>query len=61
MVRRRNWNHFSIRVIASDDIRSVGDALRDAYAKNLIPGDFLLIRGDTIGNIDLANIMKVHK
>ncbi|KAF2358515.1 Hexapeptide repeat [Trinorchestia longiramus] len=61
VVERRHWNNMAVRVIASDDIRSVGGAIRDLYAKSLILGDFLLIRGDTVTNLSIRKLMDVHK
>lgn len=52
---------FSIHTIMSLESRSVGDAMRDLDNRGLITGDFLLVSGDVVTNIDFDKAMKVHK
>uniref|UniRef100_A0A2P2I1T0 Translation initiation factor eIF2B subunit epsilon n=1 Tax=Hirondellea gigas TaxID=1518452 RepID=A0A2P2I1T0_9CRUS len=61
LLERRQWSSMTVRVFATDDIRSTGDALRDLYAKRIIVNDFILMRGDTIGNLDLERMLAIHK
>lgn len=61
LVARRQWTTMTVRVIASDSIRSMGDAMRDLYAKSLVTGDFLLINGATLSNINIRQMVKLHK
>jgi hypothetical protein len=51
-----------IEVITSPDSYSFGDALRELDGKKkLTRHDFVLVRGDVVGNIDLLPIMEAHK
>lgn len=52
---------FSVTTIMSLESRSVGDAMRDLDNRGLITGDFLLVSGDVVTNIDFANVMAFHK
>jgi len=40
---------------------SVGDALRELDAKQLLRGDFILVSGDVISNVNLDAILEEHK
>ncbi|KAG6468292.1 hypothetical protein ZIOFF_072916 [Zingiber officinale] len=48
-------------VTKSHDAISAGDALRVIYEKSVIHGDFVLISGDTISNLNLAQVLREHK
>lgn len=52
---------FKIKTIMSLESRSVGDAMRDIDNRGLIAGDFLLVSGDVVTNIDFEKAMAVHK
>lgn len=52
---------FSIKTIMSLESRSVGDAMRDLDNRGLITGDFLLVSGDVVTNIDFSKVMNAHK
>lgn len=52
---------FSVTTVMSLESRSVGDAMRDLDNRGLITGDFLLVSGDVVTNIDFANVMAFHK
>ena len=52
---------FTIHTIISPEFRSVGDAMRDLDNRGLITGDFLLISGDVVTNIDFKKVMDAHK
>ena len=51
----------SVVTLLSDSCLSVGDALRDIDAKSLIRGDFLLITGNLVANVDLSQVVEEHK
>lgn len=64
-IEESKWNSksspFSINTIMSLESRSVGDAMRDLDNRGLISGDFLLISGDVVTNIDFTKVMNLHK
>ncbi|ABN65195.2 translation initiation factor eIF-2B epsilon subunit, GEF [Scheffersomyces stipitis CBS 6054] len=59
------WNSknspFLIHTVMSLESRSVGDAMRDLDNRGLITGDFLLVSGDVVTNIDFERAMNFHK
>ena len=59
-ISQKNWSRILISFIISEDCRSLGDALRDIYAKGSIRGSFILIRGDAFTNADLATALSNH-
>lgn len=52
---------FTVATIMSLESRSVGDAMRDLDNRGLITGDFLLVSGDVVTNIDFCKVMNFHK
>ncbi|GAV02889.1 hypothetical protein RvY_13396 [Ramazzottius varieornatus] len=50
-----------VQVIVSEDCYSMGDALREIDAKNLIRGDFILVQGDLVANVDLQPALAAHR
>lgn len=50
-----------IQTIASKESRSVGDAMRDIDSRGLITGDFILISGDVVTNVDISKVLEEHK
>lgn len=50
-----------IQTIASKESRSVGDAMRDIDSRGLITGDFILISGDVVTNLDISKVLESHK
>lgn len=50
-----------IQTIASKESRSVGDAMRDIDSRGLINGDFILISGDVVTNLDITKVLENHK
>lgn len=50
-----------IHTIATQECYSVGDALRELDAKQLLRGDFILVSGDVISNVKLDAILEEHK
>ena len=51
----------TINPIVNEECRSLGDAMRDLDNKGLLRQDFILVNGDTIGNVNLSNALKEHK
>ncbi|XP_046394084.1 translation initiation factor eIF-2B subunit epsilon [Ischnura elegans] len=51
----------SINIIVSEDCRSLGDAMRDIDAKALIRGDFILLHGDLVSNVQIIPILEWHR
>lgn len=49
-----------VQIIGSDGCQSLGDALRDLYAKRLLRKHFILLNADTITNANLSNILQTH-
>ena len=39
----------------------VGDALREIDRRHLIKGNFILLNGDVVSNLKLAEVLQVHK
>lgn len=52
---------FKITTIMSLESRSVGDSMRDLDNRGLITGDFLLVSGDIVTNLDFSKAMAFHK
>lgn len=50
-----------IQTIASKESRSVGDAMRDLDSRSIINGDFILISGDVVTNLDINQALENHK
>ncbi|XP_063852298.1 translation initiation factor eIF2B subunit epsilon-like [Scylla paramamosain] len=50
-----------VNVVASEDCHSLGDAMRDLYAKSLLKGDFILLQGDTVTTLDLPALVTEHR
>ncbi|KAJ9050657.1 translation initiation factor eIF-2B epsilon subunit, GEF [Entomophthora muscae] len=49
-----------IHVIVTQQLLSVGDALREVDAKSIIRSDFILISADTVSNVKLQDAVKAH-
>lgn len=63
-IQKSKWQSqgsFTIKTVMSLESRSVGDAMRDLDNRGLITGDFLLVSGDVVTNIDFEKVMSVHK
>ncbi|GEQ72254.1 hypothetical protein JCM33374_g5941 [Metschnikowia sp. JCM 33374] len=52
---------FTVTTVMSLESRSVGDSMRDLDNRGLITGDFLLVSGDVVTNIDFSKVMAFHK
>lgn len=51
----------SIQVYFSEEYNNIGAALRDLDAKGVIKTNFVLLHGDSIGNINLKDMIEIHK
>lgn len=49
-----------IQVITSPECSSIGDALRDIDTKAIIQGDFILVSGDVVSNMNLTRALNAH-
>lgn len=52
---------FASLEIVKTTARSVGDALRDLDARDLITGDFLLVHGDLVSNLPIDDALAKHR
>jgi translation initiation factor eIF-2B subunit epsilon len=52
---------FNTLEIVKTTARSVGDALRDLDARDLITGDFLLVHGDLVSNLPIDAALAAHR
>lgn len=52
---------FNSLEIVKTTARSVGDALRDLDARDLITGDFLLVHGDLVSNLPIDEALAKHR
>lgn len=48
-----------VSVVISKELRSVGDVLRELDTR--LTSDFILISGDTVGNVDLTDAVAEHR
>lgn len=55
------WAPFKVNTIMSLESRSVGDAMRDVDNRGLITGDFVLVSGDLVTNMDFEKALDIHK
>ncbi|XP_055303842.1 translation initiation factor eIF-2B subunit epsilon isoform X2 [Sitodiplosis mosellana] len=58
---RCTWSiQMTVQVVGSDGCHSLGDALRDLYAKRLLRKHFILLNADTVTNANLFSILQTH-
>ncbi|AET39225.1 translation initiation factor eIF2B catalytic subunit epsilon Ecym_4147 [Eremothecium cymbalariae DBVPG len=55
------WSPFKVSTIISLESRSVGDAMRDLDNRGLITGDFVLVSGDLVTNMEFEKALETHK
>ncbi|KAK3914817.1 Translation initiation factor eIF-2B subunit epsilon [Frankliniella fusca] len=64
-VRNSKWtvetSPLLLNIIVSETCLTLGDAMRDLDAKGLIRGDFILVMGDTVANVNLLPILEKHR
>jgi hypothetical protein len=49
------------QVIVSTACKTAGEALREIDIKDIIKGDFVLVSGDVVSNMDLGAALEDHK
>ncbi|KAI8825610.1 nucleotide-diphospho-sugar transferase [Fimicolochytrium jonesii] len=59
--RWHNSTQPRVRIVVSQELQSIGDALREVDAKGLIHSDFILVNGDTVANVDLTRALEAHR
>ncbi|KAG0237505.1 hypothetical protein BGW42_000715 [Actinomortierella wolfii] len=57
----RKESSITIHTIVSPESMSVGDAMRELDAKQLIRTDFILVTGDVISNMKLDKVLEEHR
>ena len=58
---KKYHKNLNIKIIQSEEFKSVGDCLRRIYSEKLISIDFVLIRGLVIVNEDIDELYKIHE
>ncbi|KAI8086594.1 nucleotide-diphospho-sugar transferase [Halteromyces radiatus] len=64
-LEQTNWMNpkgkLNIKIVQTPDAMSVGDALRELDARQLITNDFILTTGDLVSNIKLDKAIEAHR
>lgn len=55
------WSPFKVSTIMSLESRSVGDAMRDIDNRGIITGDFILVSGDLVTNMEFDKALEFHR
>ncbi|SCU81670.1 LADA_0C00386g1_1 [Lachancea dasiensis] len=55
------WSPFRVSTIMSLESRSVGDAMRDVDNRGIITGDFILVSGDLVTNMEFDKALEFHR
>ncbi|CUS22152.1 LAQU0S04e09384g1_1 [Lachancea quebecensis] len=55
------WSPFRVSTIMSLESRSVGDAMRDLDNRGVITGDFILVSGDLVTNMEFDKALEFHR
>lgn len=55
------WSPFKISTLMSPEARSTGDVMRDLDNRGVITGDFVLVSGDVVTNLDFNKMYDFHK
>jgi NDP-sugar pyrophosphorylase family protein len=50
-----------VKTIVSLNALSAGDALREIESQQLIKADFILVSGDVVSNMNLQEVLQLHK
>lgn len=60
---KRHWtsSKMDVHVVVSEAYNSLGDVMRDVDRQAKIKSDFILIRGDVVGNINLLALLDQHR
>eukprot|EP00742_Colponemidia_sp_Colp-10_P005517 GILJ01005895.1.p1 GENE.GILJ01005895.1~~GILJ01005895.1.p1 ORF type:complete len:689 (-),score=134.44 GILJ01005895.1:248-2314(-) len=59
-VEQLHYPGLRLQVLISEDATSVGDAMRELDSMSKIRGDFVLMSGDVISNMDLSKVVEAH-
>lgn len=54
-------SRISVKIVATPECLSVGDALRELDARQLITNDFVLTTGELISNLKLEKALENHR
>lgn len=64
-IARSRWakatSTMHIQIVVAPESMSVGDGLREVDARGLIHGDFILVSGDVLSNMDLGRAIEAHR
>lgn len=55
------WSPFKVTTLMNPEARSIGDVMRDLDNGGIITGDFILVSGDVVTNIDFSKMLSFHK
>ncbi|CEP64588.1 translation initiation factor eIF2B catalytic subunit epsilon LALA0_S12e02366g [Lachancea lanzarotensis] len=55
------WSPFRVSTIMSLESRSVGDAMRDLDNRGIVTGDFILVSGDLVTNMEFDKALDFHR
>lgn len=56
-----SWSvRMTVQIVGSEGCYSLGDALRDLYAKGQLRKHFVLLSADTVTNANLYNVLLTH-
>lgn len=50
-----------VPIVTQDNVFSVGAAMRDVYAHQVIKSDFVLVMGDVVSNVRIDDVVREHK
>lgn len=64
-IARSRWakatSTMHIQIVVAPESMSVGDGLREVDSRGLIHGDFILVSGDVLSNMDLGRALEAHR
>ncbi|EJD53073.1 nucleotide-diphospho-sugar transferase [Auricularia subglabra TFB-10046 SS5] len=65
-IRQSKWSQPGsgikiVPIVTQDNVFSVGAAMRDVYAHQVIKSDFVLVMGDVVSNVRIDQVVKEHK
>ncbi|KAJ3410454.1 hypothetical protein HDV05_003716 [Chytridiales sp. JEL 0842] len=63
-LKQSRWSKTTVpkvSTIVSQELNSVGDALRDLDAKQILRSDFILVSGDVVSNMNLEKALEEHR
>jgi translation initiation factor eIF-2B subunit epsilon len=63
-IEKSRWHRSTaplVKVVVSQDLLSVGDALRVLDESKLLKSDFVLVTGDVVSNMNLDLAIKEHR